>query len=94
MDEHQKIFATRYEIIQKIGQGGMGEIYKVRDLQENKFAALKIVSAKRQNRREEIYARLKREAKAIAKLDHPNIIKIYDFGEYKRQMARSIKHVL
>lgn len=84
MNEHdRKIFAARYEIIKKIGQGGMGEIYKVHDLSENRLAALKVVSSQRKTKREEIYARLKREARAIAKLDHPNIIKIYEFDEYQ-----------
>lgn len=69
----------RYQVIAKIGQGGMGEVYRARDLLLGREVALKILpedTAKTPERR----ARLEREAKAVAALSHPNILAIYDFG--------------
>src|SRR5262249_46484996 len=62
-----------YEVLDKIGEGGMGEVYKARDTRLNREVAIK-VSAERFSQRFE------REARAIAALNHPNICTLYDVG--------------
>src|SRR5512144_1054052 len=63
-----------YEILEKIGTGGMGEVYKARDTRLGRDVATKI-SADR------FSERFEREARAIASLNHPNICQLYDVGE-------------
>src|SRR5262245_7241492 len=65
-----------YEIVNVLGTGGMGEVYRARDLRLNRFVALKIVpgtSLLDPERRE----RLEREAQVVAALNHPNVVTLY-----------------
>jgi eukaryotic-like serine/threonine-protein kinase len=62
-----------YEILARIGAGGMGEVYSARDGRLNRFVAIKVSTA-------QFSERFEREAKAIAALNHPNICQIYDIG--------------
>lgn len=76
-----KTFAERYEIIDKLGEGGVGTVYKVRHLHLDTIHALKILQSKQLKDQDSI-ARFCREAKVISKLQHPNIVRIQDFGVY------------
>ncbi len=68
------------EIIELLGQGGMGIVYKARQLRLDRFVALKILPL--EAGRDPAFAeRFTREARALAKLSHPNIVTVYDFGE-------------
>ncbi|MBL8606605.1 MAG: serine/threonine protein kinase, partial [Myxococcales bacterium] len=73
----------RYEVIEPIGQGGMGTVLRARDPALGREVALKIVRADRMTPDEaaEYRARFFREARAAANLRHPNIVAIYDVGE-------------
>ena len=74
--------ATRlghYEIISFIGAGGMGEVYKARDLRLQRDVALKVLPASFQHDAER-QLRLRREAKAVAALNHPHICTLHDVG--------------
>jgi len=72
---------NNYEIIQKIGAGGMGEVYLATDTKLNRKIAIKIIPE--QYKSDEIaIKRFRREAKAIAALNHPNIITIYEVGDH------------
>ena len=74
--------ATRlghYEIISFIGAGGMGEVYKARDLRLQRDVALKILPALYRHDAER-QLRLRREAKAVAALNHPHICTLHDVG--------------
>ena len=65
-----------YEILTLLGRGGMGEVYRARDVNLNRFVAIKVLptaSANAQDRRE----RFEREAQAVAALNHPNIVTIF-----------------
>src|SRR6476661_6471723 len=62
-----------YEILARIGEGGMGEVYRARDTRLGREVAIK-VSAER------FSERFEREARAIAALNHPNICHLYDVG--------------
>lgn len=69
----------RYEITELIGSGGMADVYKGTDVVENKVVAVKILK-KEYSENEEFLRRFRNESKAIAVLNHPNIVKIYDVG--------------
>lgn|SRR5574341_1958500 len=72
----------QYEIVEKLGQGGMATVYKAYHPNLERFVALKVLHpALKQT--EGFIERFEREAKLIAKLDHPNIVAVYDYAEYK-----------
>ena len=68
------------EILELLGAGGMGAVFKARQPGLDRFVAVKILS-KSLAEDEQFIVRFQREAKAMAKLAHPNIVTIYDFGE-------------
>lgn len=70
-----------YEILSAIGAGGMGEVYRARDTRLERDVAIKVLPEKFAENRDAL-ARFEREAKAVASLAHPNILSIYDFGEF------------
>lgn len=78
MDEF--IIGNRYNVIEKIGSGGMSVVYKAKDKILNRFVAIKVLRSEFAND-EEFLNRFKTEALAAASLSHPNIVSIYDVGE-------------
>jgi hypothetical protein len=66
-----------YEVIDRLGQGGMGEVYRARDTRLGRTVALKVL---RSGADPELLHRLDREARAASALNHPNIVHIYDVG--------------
>ncbi|HXB55185.1 MAG TPA: protein kinase [Vicinamibacteria bacterium] len=70
----------KYEIVGKIGQGAMGEVYKARDPALGRFVAIKTIS-QRLDVNDLMRQRFQREAQAAAQLAHPNIITVFEFGE-------------
>jgi len=68
-----------YELLEQIGRGGMGIVYKARQISLNRIVALKIIRAKADD--QSGVKRLRQEAHAAGKLHHPNIVPIYAFGE-------------
>ena len=70
-----------YDIVARIGAGGMGEVYRARDTRLNRTVAIKIMSASRAG--DPVFKeRFEREARAISSLEHPNICPLYDVGEH------------
>jgi serine/threonine protein kinase len=70
----------RYELQDWIGRGGMGEVYRAHDLELDREVALKVIAPQPGSDVEVLRRRLQREAQLLAKLDHPNIVKIHDAG--------------
>ena len=70
-----------YEILGVLGEGGMGIVYKARDLRLDRFVALKMIRWGGSTRPEDL-ARFEAEAKAVAAIEHPNIVRIFEIGEY------------
>ncbi|MBS0205941.1 MAG: serine/threonine protein kinase [Planctomycetes bacterium] len=71
----------KYDLLNRIGRGGMGEVYRARHIPLNSIVALKLINAK-QIENPLAVARFKQEIKAVGKLDHPNIVKATDAGEF------------
>ena len=70
----------RFKLIEQIGKGSMGVVYRGQDTEFGRVVAIKVLSAE-MAAEEEGVARFRREAQAAAELDHPNIIQVYDYGE-------------
>ncbi len=70
----------RYLLLDLIGQGGMGRVYRARDTRLNRSVALKLLAPERLSNPRAI-ARFQREARVGAQLQHENLVRIYDFGE-------------
>lgn len=81
-----------YELIQEVGHGGMGIIYRARDVKLNRVVALKVMLAGQFASEREV-KRFKTEAEAAARLEHPNIVPIYEFGELERRPFLSMRFV-
>ena len=68
----------KYELLERLGQGGMGEVWKARDTQLRRFVAIKFLHANLQSD-PDFVTHFMREAQFIASLHHPNIIQVHDF---------------
>ncbi len=66
---------AHYEILEKLGSGGVGEVYVARDKKLDRKVALKILP--REMASDERWERFEREARAVAALNHPNIVQVY-----------------
>jgi serine/threonine protein kinase len=91
----------KYKVLGKIGQGSMGVVYKALDPVLNRFVAIKTISAKLAVE-SEARKRFLREAQSAARLNHPNIVTVYDFGEEHSRIfmamelleGQDLKHVI
>ncbi|MFH0962649.1 MAG: bifunctional serine/threonine-protein kinase/formylglycine-generating enzyme family protein [Planctomycetota bacterium] len=74
-----RIAGTKYEILARLGRGGMGVVYKARHIFMDRFVALKVVHPKL-TRNQRYLDMLRQEALAVAKFSHPNAVTLHDFG--------------
>ena len=90
--EEKRILANRYELIQKIGTGGMAVVYQAHDTALDRQVAVKLLRDEYIDNPDFI-RQFQREAKAVAKLNHQNIVNIYDFGKSDDLMYLVMEYV-
>lgn len=79
-EKPDKILGNRYQVLEKVGEGGMAQVYRGMDVKLNRPVAIKILYEHLSNDRD-FLRRFKLEAKAAAKLAHPAIVNVFDEGE-------------
>ncbi len=86
---------NRYVVLEPLGEGGMGTVYSAYDPELDRQVALKLVRSDHadQRRRQVHRERLLREARAMAKLRHPNVVTVYDVGEHEGQVFLAMELV-
>ncbi|MCZ6598701.1 MAG: serine/threonine-protein kinase, partial [Planctomycetota bacterium] len=82
----------QHEILELLGQGGMGVVYKARQLELDRLVALKILPSSA-GLDPSFTERFQREARALAKLSHPNIVSIFDFGKAGEHFYIAMEYV-
>ncbi|MCE9532482.1 MAG: protein kinase [Planctomycetes bacterium] len=89
---YSKIVVKGYDIVGELGRGGMGVVYKAKQSKLNRFVALKMILAAEHAGPNEL-GRFQIEAEAIAQLQHPNIVQIYEVGETEGRPFFSLEFV-
>jgi serine/threonine-protein kinase len=87
-----KVVDGRYRVTGRIGTGGMGIVYKVEHLHLGKNAAMKVL-APDTAQRPEMLRRFKLEAQAVSRLNHPNIVQTFDFGQSDGALYLVMEHI-
>jgi serine/threonine-protein kinase len=87
-----RVVDGRYRVVQRIGTGGMGVVYRVEHLRLGKIAAMKVL-APEMAAKEEMVHRFRLEAQSVSKLNHPNIVHTFDFGQFEDALYLIMEHV-
>jgi serine/threonine protein kinase/tetratricopeptide (TPR) repeat protein len=83
----------RYRLLNQLGQGGAGVIYKAEDEQLNRIVALKVLSGDGSGMAADKLERFRSEARSVARLNHPNIVTLYDYAEQEAQPYLVLEYV-
>ncbi len=79
--EQKSVRMGRFKIIAKLGQGGMGAVYRALDEKLQRYVALKVISKGKGEQASNFTEAFIREARSVAQLDHPNIVRVHEIGE-------------
>jgi serine/threonine-protein kinase len=82
----------RYRVLDRLGSGGMGVVYRVEHLRLGKFAAMKVLHAD-SAKHKEVVRRFRLEAQAVSMLNHPNIVQTFDFGQWDEALYLIMEYV-
>ena len=82
------VLDRRYRIEQLLGRGGMGAVYRARDMRLDRLVALKVVRAELLGDAD-ARRRFRREAQIVARLQHPSIVSVFDYGTLRRRRRRT-----
>ena len=86
------LVAGRYEILEELGRGGMGQVFRVRDRELGEEVALKTLR-RRPEMTEEARARFLREIKLSRRITHPNVVRVYDFGVWRDTLFLTMEYI-
>ena len=92
MTEEPIILGNRYQLVERLGSGGMAMVYRAQDLMLERAVAVKILR-RDFSHSEEFRERFRQEAKAAANLSHPNIVTVHDFGIDSNQLFIVMEYV-
>src|SRR5262249_30354813 len=81
-----------YDILEVLGRGGMAIVYKARQVELNRIVALKMILGGARSGPEEL-ARFRNEAEAVARLQHPNLVQIYEIGQQEGELYLALEYV-
>jgi CheY-like chemotaxis protein/predicted Ser/Thr protein kinase len=88
-----EVFAERYEIIEELGRGGMGVVYRARDRELDDEVAVKLLRADVLKSDPELIERLKMEIRLARRITHPNVVRSHDFGEWEGTHFMTMEYV-
>lgn len=86
-----EVFAGRYQVIEELGRGGMGRVYKVFDLEVQERIALKIIAPEIEAE-ERVLARFRQELKLARQVTHKNVCRVFDIGEAKGRVYITMEY--
>jgi serine/threonine-protein kinase len=87
-----RVVDKRYRVLDRLGSGGMGVVYRVEHLRLGKFAAMKVLHAD-SAKHKEVVRRFRLEAQAVSMLNHPNIVQTFDFGQWDEALYLIMEYV-
>ena len=86
------VLNNRYQLLERLGHGGMSDVFRARDLMLERYVAIKLLH-EQYSQDESFQQRFRQEARAAANLSHPNIVTVHDFGLDKGQLFIVMEHV-
>jgi serine/threonine-protein kinase len=87
-----RVVDGRYRVLARVGTGGMGVVYRVEHLRLGKTAAMKVLAPDVATKDEMVH-RFRLEAQAVSKLNHPNIVQTFDFGQFEDALYLIMEYV-
>jgi serine/threonine protein kinase len=87
-----RVVDRRYRVLDRLGSGGMGIVYRVEHMQLGKFAAMKVLHADGAKNKE-VVRRFHLEAQSVSQLNHPNIVQTFDFGQWDGSLYLIMEYV-
>jgi len=92
MDEERALLNNRYQLLEKLGSGGMADVYRARDPVLDRIVAIKVLR-KDYSTNPDFQSNFRMEARAAANLSHPNIVTVHDFGFADNMLYIVMEHI-